>query len=324
MERYTQSEDLSQIAQATALINPVSSNSERGRRRLERLKSSSAFAINTVYTSSDPTETKEIIRSSLEQSDLLLVVAGDGTFNSVVRTILNNNLSGEAKQTPIWSLGGGNAEDGTKATHTRFTRRHPEKALNSGRIVSTYPICFEVTKPDRSSELYAAAFYATLGLSALLASGEYLNQEQHRTSLLGRVALTRSISELTLSLRGLGAADLNAVMTEEGPKVFFDEGFINSHLMAKYLHFPTNLTKPEVFHYLVERRRNLLSYIPTSIFDGFPDGDYLGRDDNLTFSTTHNLYAQFDGEAETIPAQSQVNVFIHDQPLRLVVSNPLL
>ena len=324
MERQAKTEDLSSIKQAKALINPNSSNPERGRRRLDRLMASSNFEISTVNTSKDATKTRAIIKDALEQSDLLLVVAGDGTFNSVVRTILNSSLTSEAKQTPIWSLGGGNAEDGTRATHTWLTRRHPEKALDNGRIVSTYPICFDVTKPDFSRESHAAAFYATLGVTALIASREYLNQESHRNSLLGRVALTRSISEVAMSLYAILGARQNSVMTEDGPKEFFDEGFINSHLMAKYFHYPTSLTKPEVFHYLIEKRRNMIYNFPASSVDVFPKGDYLSRIDNMTFYTNHDLYAQFDGESETIPAHSLVDVHIHGQPLKLVVTNPKL
>ncbi|MGH7234031.1 MAG: diacylglycerol kinase family protein [Candidatus Saccharimonadales bacterium] len=322
MSSNRSSQDLSSIKHATALVNPVSSSNKRGQRRLRRLEEASPFKISTVYTSENEEATKETIRESLEGSDLLLVISGDGTFNTVVRTIISNSLSEGAKLTPIWSLGGGNAEDGTKASHTKLSRALPDNALSKGRIVHTNPIRFDVTHPDGEKLTYPAAFYATLGASALLASKDYLSSERYRNSLLAKYSLTRSLSELPISLYGLMSASQSSIATDNLSEDFFDAGYINSHIMAKHLRFPTNLTKPEIFHYVIPNRQKLARYIAHGLIDGKPDGEYLRPGDFHNFSTERLTIAQFDGEAETIPAGSQVSVSIHDQPLRVVVTRP--
>ena len=321
--KYYYSHELGEIENATALINPISTNNSRGLKRLERLEAVAPFKIRTINTSIEPEINKLLIRAALESSDLLLVVAGDGTFNAVVRTIISNNLSAQAKQTPVWSLGGGNAEDGTRESHTRFARSHPGKALPYTRSVSAYPICFEVKPPFKKPELYPAAFYATLGTSALIASEQYLNKPSHRSSRLGKLSLTRPLSEISVGLKGLSQAGLNRVESESGVKEFYDEGFINSHLMAKYFRFPTRLTRPEAFHYVAPNIYSFLGNVSMSLA-GLTKGDYFGPDDSFNFKTTHDLYAQFDGESEKILAGSSVDVYLHDQPLNLIVTNPRL
>ena len=317
-------EDLSKIRHATALINPVSSSKRRGQKRLARLIEVSPFEITPVMTSKDDKATQELIRSSLEESDLLLVISGDGTFNSVVRTIVSNNLTPKAKKTPIWSLGGGNAEDGTKATHSKLSLRHPEMALNNGRIVETHPIRFDISHPNNDYEMYPAAFYATLGASALVASNEFLNRESYRRSLVAKFALSRSLSELPIGIYGLLSAPRSLIRSEAGTQELYDFGYINTRIMAKYLHFPTDLTKPELFRYQVTKQRDLLRHISRSVICGQPSGEYLNPGQEDLFVAERDILAQFDGEAREIPAQSQIRVSIHDQPLRLVVTKPNL
>ncbi len=317
-------EDLSRVRYATALINPVSSSKRRGQKRLQRLIDVSPFEINTVMTAKDDHVTKEIIRNSLESSDLLLVISGDGTFNSVVRTIISNNLTEKAKKTPVWSLGGGNAEDGTRATHTKLSLRHPEMALSNSRIVETRPIRFDITLPNQKQEMYPAAFYATLGASALVASNEFLNRDTYRSSLLAKYALSRSLSELPLGIYGLLSSQQSLIRTENGTQEFFDFGYINSRIMAKYLRFPTNLTQPELFRYQIPKRHDLFHYISKSMIMGQPSGEFLNLGQEDSFVIEQDILAQFDGEAKIIPAQSQISVSIHEQPMHLVVTKPNL
>lgn len=315
--------DLGSVERATAIVNPISSTSKRGRRRLERLVKASPFEITTISTSRFPDKTNAIIRSALETSDLLLVVAGDGTFNRVVNIITANGLSDEAKRVPVWSIGGGNAEDGAKAKHTKIHRRNPERVLSDGRLVETHPIRFDVLEPGETEEkTYAAAFYATMGMTALAASEEYMNRPQHRRHL-GKTVIGRMISEPPLALRALAKAEENTVLQDGQERQFYEEIFANSHIMAKYFRFQTGLTKPELFHTVIPEKK-ITSIVPAVIRGsrGTLPGDYLGMGESMAFETRHDLYAQFDGETTIIPSDSHVKVSIHEEPIRVVVSNP--
>jgi len=313
----------SEVKHATALINPVSTTNRKGVRRLKRLIENAPFRIEAIPTSINPNITKAIITAALENSDLLIIIAGDGTFNNVLDTIVRNNLSKQAKATPLLSLGGGNAEDGYKAKHTPLHRRHPERVLQDGRIVETYPIRCDITHSNGEKNVRSAAFYATLGASALASSVEYLNSSRHRQSWTGQTRLGRLFSEPIVVARAFNSAGVNTVLDDGQPKSFYEEIFANSHIMAKYMHFPTSLTKQELFH--AEIKDKTLLAIGRNVLDGLRgtlDGEFMSPAERINFQTIDNLWTQFDGEASIIPANSAVSIGIHDQPIRVVVTNP--
>lgn len=315
--------DLSNIKNATALINPVSTTSRRGVRRLKRLIEQAPFTIEAIPTSKNRNITKAIIGASLENSDLLLIVAGDGTMKTVVDTIVANNLSDQAKQTPLWCLGGGNAEDGHKAKHTPLHRRHPEKVLQDGRIMETYPIRCDINTTDGEHIIHSAAFYATLGATALASSDLFLNNDKHRNSWLGYTKLGRLISEPIVVANALLSAPVNNVIEDGKNRHFYEEIFANSHIMAKYMHFPTNLTQKELFHAEITDKK--LFSVTRSVVKGIRgnlQGTTFTGCDQMNFRTTDPLWSQFDGEATSIPTGSDVSIKIHDKPLYVVVSNP--
>ena len=317
--------DLSNVEHAPAIINPVSTTSKQGVRRLQKLITSAPFTIEAIPTSINPNITKAIIAASLEESDLLLIVAGDGTFKHIVDTVVANNLSEQAKRTPIMSLGGGNAEDGYKAGHTPLHRRHPEKVLEDGRIVETYPIRFDIANNQGEKTVHAAAFYATLGASALASSDNFLNSPKHRNSWMRQTLIGRSISEPLVAAKALLSAQINTVMENGNPRNFYEEIYANSHIMAKYLHFGTRLTSREIYHALIPEKQPLT--IVRSFIQGLKStlpGDMITPTDNINFQTIHPLWSQCDGEAFLIPANNDVSIQLHDYPIRVVVTNPSL
>lgn len=318
--------DPSRIESATAIINPVSSNVKKGLKRLRHLDRATPFEITKQETSRFDKITSGIIRGALEGSDLIILIGGDGVFNKVVRTITSNGLSEEAKRVPILSLGGGGADDGVKANHSKLYRRNPARILEDGRIVETHPIRFEVRDigaEDDEPLVYSAAFYASLGMTGLTSSERYLNNPRHR-KFMGRWAVGRTVSEPVLAARSYYASRINTVYQSGEERQFFDEVFANSSIMAKYLHFPTHLTEPELFHTIIPSK-NLFKFVGTaltSMNQSMLDGDYLPLGDKYEFVTMHDIPAQFDGEGEIIPSNSHVTVSQYEQPFNVVVSNP--
>jgi len=317
--------DSSRVEHATLLTNPVSTNSRRVFKWKQRLIKEAPFPIEQIPTSSNPEITQSLIRIAAEHSDLILVAGGDGTLGSVFKAFVVNNLSERAKQTAIWSLGGGNANDGHNALHTPPYRRHPEKVLNNGWITNTYPIRCDVVKEDGQQELYTAAFYATLGASALASSTDYLNRPKHRSSLLARTTAGRVVSEPLIALKALIKAPLNEAYNEGNEKVFLEEMFINSSRMAKFLDFHTNLSQRELFHTNVPNK-DATTILPgiRKLIRGTMGGEYLTDQDSYSLTTKNELYAQFDGEAVLIEGGSQLTFSIHDKPIRVVTTNPNL
>ena len=316
---------LGDIKNATAIINPVSSTSNKGQRRLKKLIAASPFPITSTKTSHFPEKTDAIIRKALEESDLVMFVGGDGTFNRGVHILASNHLSEKARQVPIWSIGGGNADDGYIAGHTEIYRRHPERVLHGGRIVDVHPIRFDVLEPgDDIEKSYWAAFYATMGMTALAASEEYLNNRRYRRHL-GRFALGRLIGEPMIVTRALVKAGVNNVVQDGVERYFYEEIFANSDRMAKHFHFPTDLTSESVFHMMIEDK-TIGSILPP-VWQGKRGrlaGDYLKPGEAMSFDSRQDVYAQFDGESIIIPSGSGVSVSINEEPIKVVVTNPKL
>ena len=152
---------------------------------MKRLRSYAPFEIHETTTSNDRDVNRYLIKKYLESKEhgLIIVASGDGTFNQVTDTIVGNDLSDWAKTKPIWSIGGGNADDGVHAKHTREYRKHPEWVLEDGMIVETYPIRCEIQRPDDVKEVRSGTFYASLGMTALASSDLYLNRPEHRKSI---------------------------------------------------------------------------------------------------------------------------------------------
>lgn len=316
--------DLNQIDNAIAIINPVSSNIKKGLKRLRHFEKNTSLRITEQETSRFEKITTGIIRGALESSNLIILIGGDGVFNKVVRTITNNGLSDQAKKVPILSLGGGGADDGVKANHSKYYRKNPEKILEDGRIVETHPIRFEVRDmgaDDSEPTFYSAAFYASLGMTGLISSDRYLNNPRHR-NYMGRFRFTRAISEPTLAVRSYWASRLNTVIQAGEERQFFDEVFANSGIMAKYLHFPTHLTEAELFHTIAPSKK-LFQFLGAAAasMKGSSDGDYLRLGEKYEFTTMHDVHAQFDGEGEIIPSNSHVTVSQYEQPFYVVISN---
>jgi diacylglycerol kinase family enzyme len=315
--------DLRGVKEAAALVNPVSSTSSLGQRRLRELQKAAPFEIEVHNTSKKPEVNDVLIGTLLEHYDLLVVVSGDGGANQVVRKIVANGLSKEAKHTPILAIGGGNANDGVRAKHTKKHLRYPEKIIEDGRIVPTYPIRCDVDLPDGGLEMHSAAFYATLGATGLAASEHYLNNPDYRNSLLGKTRLGRAVSEPLLALSALRKARVGIIEENGDEHSIYNLLIANSRLMAKHLRFPTQLTERMLFKDMIpDKHFSGLAAAAIGYWQGNRPGQIIVPGVPLEFKLKSDMYAQFDGEPVPIPADSQVRFSIHDEPIMVVVTNP--
>ncbi len=325
METYIS--DLSGIRHARALVNPISTTIRQGERKLNRLEKAAEFEIRRrIYTSSDAEATDGLIGRILEEEaeeGALIVVSGDGMLNRVVNKIVNDGLSDAAKLTPILALGAGNANAGAQAKHTKQHRKRPELILRDGQIIESNPIRFDIQKPQNKEHITrSAAFFASLGMTALASSDRYLNKPSHRKHM-GRYALTRHLSEPVIAARTLWTSKTNTVIQNNQEIQFFDMQFLNSPFMAKYLTYPIRLSEQAIFNCVVpDKKLTTLAWSMKHLLRGTISGDYMKPEDKVYFETVHDIYAQFDGEAEVIPSGSCVSVRMEEQPIRLIISNP--
>ncbi|MCL4357735.1 hypothetical protein M1512_02470 [Patescibacteria group bacterium] len=315
--------DLRGVKNAAALVNPASSTSSLGQRRLRELQKAAPFQIEVHNTSKKPEVNDALIGTLLEHFNLLIMVSGDGTFNQVVRKIVANGLSEEAKRTPILAIGGGNANDGVRAKHTKRHLHYPKKIIEDGRVVPTYPIRCDINLPDGRHEIHSAAFYASVGATALAASEHYLNNSNYRNSLLGKTRLGRVVSEPLLVASALIKAR-NGLIEEHGDEhSMYNLLVANSGLMAKHLRFPTKLTESTLIADMIPDKR-LLNLISAAIgyWQGTRPCQTIAPGVPLEFTLKSDMYAQFDGEPVPIPANTQARFSIHDEPIMVVVTNP--
>ena len=314
---------LDQVENAIALINPNCTNYAQGLRRLERLQKHARFSIDFNYTHANPLLNQAVIEASLESCDLLLAVTGDGTLNHIVNSLLSGSLSSEANRTPIWSLGGGDASDGHKANYDRLYRRRPDLALEDGKIAEIYPIycAIEAVKGERYKRY--AAFYLSLGATALASNQQYLNNQKHRQSFFGRNPIGQLLSEPMIAAKALYGAQTPLIMANNSIIPIYNMVFANSSRMAKRCRYPTTITRRELFQTTITEK-NMLTIYREAIksIKGMSDGVFLALEDSFNFIALDPIWAQFDGEAELILPGSKVSVGLNPEPVRMVVANP--
>jgi len=314
---------IDQVENAIALVNPNCTNYSQGLKRLHRLQEHANFSIDVNYTSANPTINRAIIEISLESCDLLLAVTGDGTLNHIVNTQLSADLSPGAKQTPIWSLGGGDANDGHKAKHDSLYRRRPELALKDGRIVEIYPIKCAIETNEGEHYQHYAAFYQSLGATALASNQDYLNNPKHRNSFFGRNLLGQLLSEPVIAAKALYKAQTPLIQTEDSISPIYDLVIANSSRMAKRCRYPTTITRRELFKTTATDKNAFTIFREgVRLVKGMSDGVFLNPEDSIDFIALDPLWSQYDGEAKLILPGSKVSIGISPQPVHMVVTNP--
>lgn len=290
------------------LQNPVSKNCIRGARQLADLLEVSGLPSITRETDCDPDATIESL-SILEPTDLLYVIGGDGTVNSVIKPVAEAG----ALLLPTRS---GNANDLAMSMNGRKKPRQVFKDYQRGKatVISSRPIQIDIST-ENATESRLAINYVSLGYAAL--ASRYIDALPRSQ---------RSIASLFKEAYALirAAHDIDQfLITPEGtnePVPIVDVSIAHSARMAKVGLFP--IRHDDNFMLTATIAESNIRTLGTQFIKMMFGKMAVKSVESLSFDfvnpTNQALYYQVDGEASPLPNAANINISLAQKPVRIL------
>jgi phosphatidylglycerophosphate synthase/diacylglycerol kinase family enzyme len=254
----------------------------------------------------------EQFADKLGPDTLVCIAAGDGTANLIIETLLiSGNLPPQARHSPVLPLWGGNANDLAFMLNGKVTPAHLKDVFSSGRLVPIYPLECVMRLKHRGRQVRLAACYASFGASAYAA--QRLNEPLHRRSWLHAIPGGRSLQELATVARAFAEA-LPFTITENGTaRPVYERIFANGSRIARLETMPGRLTEGGFYRVTIENKQ--LSLVALRLFHliskRWPHKSFSRP---ARFTTHEAIWAQFDGEAIHVPAETKVTIRLSREP----------
>lgn len=298
------------------LRNPVSTDAHRAARRIRDLQQQQPDAeLIILDTRRRGREANAALlrqhSNKLGEHSLLCIAGGDGTINMVLDILLREpSLSEAARRTPILPLWGGNANDLAFMLNGPPTRGTFKALFAKGKVVAVHPLLCTLERKG-IVKTHLAACYASFGASG------FAMQELERTirsrSPMRQPAVTRFGQELVEVSRLLLRAPTFTVSESNKDKVIFERVFLNGSRFAKIAAVPLKLTDQRFHRTTAEHKSifTLLFRIAELV------RDRAGRRMAATydhFTIRDRVWAQFDGEVLSIPANTEVTITVAEVP----------
>jgi diacylglycerol kinase family enzyme len=290
--------------------NPVSTDSFRLKERLReltQLKPGSEIIVFDTVPGGRAANAELFVRlgDKLGPTTLVCIAGGDGTTNMVIDALMRHpSLSDGARKSPIFPLWCGNANDLAYILSGPPTRHPIHKVFRRGGVIRVRPLeCTFTTGGKQTS--YLAACYASFGASA------FATMEMERTlrkkSPIRRFVVSRFGQEVIAAAWALMRAPTFAVSENGQRRVIFERTHFNGSRFAKIIGLPLRLTD-ERFHRATIEHKHLVSLV-LRVLGLVGDRDLAKKTITRDEFTVHDdVWAQFDGEAVHIPADTAVEV----------------
>jgi hypothetical protein len=298
--------------------NPYSKNGARGRRQVQKLIDSSELHFDLIETDRDPEVTASHL-DILEPTDLLCVIGGDGTVNSVIKPLLRVG----ALLLPTRS---GNANDlamsmnGTKKPKDVYSSYTNDEA----HAISAHP--FEV---NVDGDIKYAMNYASFGYGAL--ASHYLNKPWQSLKLkntydrLPRTAqnIVRFQRDGYMLLKAAADAGLFEYKLQEAEQSAeaADVTLVHSERMAKLGKFNVRHDDPFFLSSILAKAgvvamtEQFMKMMRAKMVCTVNDRDIKFNINSLNGDTT---YYQVDGEAFPLSKTSNIGVRLADKAVRIL------
>jgi hypothetical protein len=284
------------------VVNPVSSNYDRGQRLIRQLAtifpSNKLDIIEMRHTDYErPSWLITRLNATIGTKTLLAIAGGDGTNNLVIDTLLRSAAVSEiARNVVILPLWAGNAND-----LAHMANGNPpasiESILNKGETIPIYPLAVTTRRATKTS-IKLAVCYVSLGASAYASAR--IGDASHRSRRVYRLPGGRILSEMASVTRAfIGAPTFESTVGGKRRRIY-DIAMINGSRIAKVNRIPIKLTDSNFYEIVrgisVERRTRTKR--------------------ELTLNET--TWAQIDGEALQIPRDTDIVVERYDSSFNLL------
>jgi diacylglycerol kinase family enzyme len=296
--------------------NPISTDAHRAARRIHELRelcpSCDVIVLDTKRGGRPPNaQLLKRHQAELGERTLLCIAGGDGTVNMFLDILLyDTSISDTARQTPILPLWGGNANDLAYMLNGSPTHATLAALFQKGRIVKIYPMMCTLRHQGRT-DVHVAACYASFGASGF--AMQELERSIRARSPMRQPAVTRFGGELVGVAWSLMRSPTFTVSESNKRKVIFERMYLNGSRFAKVAAVPLRLTDRR-FHRTTAEHKNVFT-IAARMLDLIRDR--AGRRLSATHDsfTVHDaIWAQFDGEVVSIPAEAHISMDMADRP----------
>ncbi len=310
---------LSELHRAIVIINPQSSNVQRiDRRSHELARLFPDTKVTLIETSARPGQLTDRLRRELNTQagpTLLAIGGGDGTVHVIINALME--LQGEGQNladVPILPLWGGNANDLAYMLNGLPSRVTLSSILNRGRLVAVHPLKIVITEGNHKAAERYAACYASFGASAYAAAE--LEKPTHKNEVRSSGAFGTFMKELRQATRAmLSASGFDAEQNGERIKIF-EQVFANGSRMAKLDRFPIKLHEKVFYRIVKSDRSTTVAFYLRQLIQGKKLGEVTDR--TFRFTTRERAWAQFDGEATVLAANTTVSVGLAEMPFYAV------
>ena len=300
------------------IVNPASSNYDRGQRLIRQLAEifpGNRFeTIEMRYNDYErPSWLITRLNAAIEKNTLLAIAGGDGTVNLIVDTLLRSSaISKAARESVILPLWAGNAND-----LAHMANGNPpasiDSIIKSGIVSRIYPLAVTTLHASKYKTKLAVN-YVSLGASAYASAR--ISKASHRGKRIYRLPGARNLTDMASVTRAFIGAPTFESNINGTQRPIYDLAMINGSRIAKVNRVPINLTDKKFYEILVVRKHPVLISYLVQILRGISVERHTHSERTLTVNET--TWAQIDGEALQIPGNTEISVRPYDHSFLLL------
>jgi hypothetical protein len=244
---------------------------------------------------------------------LLCVAAGDGSINFLAQALLlDRTLPAHVRKTPILPLWGGNGNDLASILNGHVTRTTMQMIFADANVVPIRAMEFRMVQSDGVIKERIAC--VTAGFGAIAQAARRLNDVKYRHSRLHKVPGGRYLKEGLIAWWAMASSPTFKSEQSGKATLMYECTFCNGPRMAKWYRTPVQLDDEQFYVHVMEGKVAIIT--PTKLTLSFRRRS----SDAKLYKTTELLvreavWAQFDGEPELIPADTEITVQLSTNPL---------
>lgn len=296
------------------IVNPRSTHAAAALRRQKKIESLFPEAKKLhIELSKNQKSIKDLLiarKTWLGTKTLLCIAGGDGTINTVIEALLKEESLKKVRRTPILPLWGGNGNDLAVMLNGLALTTSVSKIFSDGKVKAIYPLeC--IVEHDAATVTYLAANYISFGASAYTA--KRLNESSHRNSWLHHFPGGRYIKEIMTTMKAFFESPTFSILESGRVRPTYERIYANGSRIARINSLPVKLTDEAFYHIRLETRHPLTFF--RHLLDVLTRRRTTPKSRKASFTVaTLPIFAQFDGEAVSIPQGAKITIRFSRRP----------